>query len=127
MLTFRDLTPEKRSYFLRQDRGTLKTSSSYDTITTFGIPINEIPVSDYQLRTSLHEAETNLQEPQLKFDNLKLENEKLSDTKSTLKAMQVRLDNMRLEKDQLPQDCSDAKKMGDVRQDREKDQPIFSI
>ena len=112
--------PEKHSYMLRQDKGTLRTSVPYDAITAFGIPIDEIPVSDYQLRTSLYEAETNLQELQMKFDNLKLENDKLSDAESTLKELQMRFDNLRLEKDQLSQDRINAKKMGDVRQDREK-------
>ena len=32
----------------------------------------------------------------------------------------MRFDNLRLKKDQLSQDCINAKKMGDVRQDREK-------
>ena len=112
--------PEKHSYMLRQDRGTLRTSVPYDTITAFGIPIDEIPVSDYQLRTSLYEAETHLHELQMKFDNLKLKNDKLSDAESKLKKLHMRFDNLRLEKDQLSQDCINAKKMGDVRQDREK-------
>ena len=77
--------PEKHSYMLRQDRGTLRTSMPYDAVSAFGIPTDEIPVSDYQLRTSLYESETNFQELQMKFDNLKLENDKLTDAESTLK------------------------------------------
>ena len=97
---------------MRQDRGTLRTSVPYDAITAFGIPIDEILVSDYHLRMSSYEAETNVQELQLTFYNI---NEKLSDAESTLKELQVRFDNLRREKDQLLQDCSNANKMGDIR------------